>query len=81
MRFVPFKTLSKNSFISPMWTMDKLEAVARARRVIGFGGAFPPYSALVKKFKDAGCFDEAFRLESKNPEKTYCTMAIDAVEH
>jgi len=30
--------------------------------VIGFGGAFPPYTGLVNKFNDAKCFEEAFEL-------------------
>ena len=64
MRFVPFNTLSKNEFISPRWSESQLEAVAKARRVIGFGGAFPPYKALVNKIVNAEHFDEAFRLES-----------------
>ena len=63
MRFVPFNTLSKNGFVSPMWSESQLEAVAKARRVIGFGGAFPPYKALVDKIVNAEHFDEAFRLE------------------
>ncbi len=62
-RFVPFDTLSKNGFVSKMWKGEQPEAVARARRVIGFGSAFPPYEALINKFKNAGYFDEAFRLE------------------
>ena len=38
--------------------------VAAARRVIGYGGAFPPYEGLVKKFRDARNFEEAFALYS-----------------
>jgi hypothetical protein len=63
MRYVPLDAISKNTFISPNWTAEQLEKVAKARRVIGFGGAFPPYNALVDKFKKAGEFEEAFRLE------------------
>ena len=36
--------------------------VARARRVIGYGGAFPPYERLRKKFVDARDFNDAFGL-------------------
>lgn len=68
MRFVPLNAVSKNDFVSVFWTPERLEAVAKARRVIGFGGAFPPYNALVEKFASAGCFDEAFRLEPPTPK-------------
>lgn len=43
--------------------------VAAARRVIGFGGAFPPYEGLVKKFTRAKSFDEAFELYPKKENK------------
>lgn len=69
MRYVPLKALEKSTYVSPFWTKEQLEAVAKARRVIGFGGAFPPYSALVEKFDKAGCFDEAFRLEPPAPSE------------
>jgi len=36
--------------------------VAQARRVIGYGGAFPPYEGLKKKFLGAKSFEEAFGL-------------------
>ena len=40
--------------------------MAAARRVIGYGGAFPPYKGLVNKFEQAAqdhdSFDAAFRL-------------------
>ncbi len=39
--------------------------VQMARRVIGYGGAFPPYEGLVRKFADARSFEEAFELRSK----------------
>lgn len=63
MRYVPLNADNKNSYVSPNWTEEQLEKVAKARRVIGFGGAFPPYKALIDKFKNAGGFEEAFRLE------------------
>lgn len=69
MRYVPLKALEKSTYVSPFWTKEQLEAVAKARRVIGFGGAFPPYSALVEKFDKAGCFYEAFRLEPPAPSE------------
>jgi hypothetical protein len=62
MRYEPNDSLKKNQFISRLWTAEQLEAVADARRVIGYGGAFPPYEGLVKKVNRAKGFDEAFSL-------------------
>ena len=61
MRYQPINTLSKNTYVAPKWDKIRLEAVQRARRVIGSGGAFPPYEGILK-VKVAGCdtFDEAF---------------------
>ena len=36
--------------------------IAKARRVIGYGGAFPPYEGLRKKLTKARDFREAFEL-------------------
>jgi hypothetical protein len=62
MRYEPLNAIIKNQYISPFWTKKQLEAIAEARRVIGFGGAFPPYEGLVNKFHDAQNFNEAFEL-------------------
>lgn len=51
-----------DSYISPDPTPEKPNMVAKGRRVIGYGGAFPPYRALVRKFKSAKGLDEAFAL-------------------
>ena len=61
MRFQPVYTLTKNNYVAPEWDETRLNAVARARRVIGSGGAFPPYKGMLK-VKVEGCktFDEAF---------------------
>jgi len=71
MRYEPLNALNKNKFVSPLWTQKRLEAIAEARRVIGFGGAFPPYEGLVNKFHDAPDFDEAFKLRpyNRSPQK------------
>jgi hypothetical protein len=63
MRYEPLCSLEKNAYVGINWTADGLEMVAKARRVIGWAGAFPPYGPLLNKFEKAGCFDEAFRLE------------------
>ncbi|MCL7412626.1 MAG: hypothetical protein M8353_03290 [ANME-2 cluster archaeon] len=62
MRFEPLDSLKKNQFVSPLWTAKQLESIAKARRVIGYGGAFPPYEGLIKKFKNAKDFTDAFSL-------------------
>jgi hypothetical protein len=62
MRFEPLCSLQKNAYVGINWTADDLEKVAKARRVIGYAGAFPPYEPLVRKFEKAECFDEAFKL-------------------
>jgi len=65
MRYEPLNSLKKNDFISPKWIPNQLEMVADARRVIGFGGAFPPYRGLVDKFVNAKNFNDAFKLREK----------------
>jgi hypothetical protein len=72
MRFEPLDSLVKNKYIGRYWTAQQLEMIARARRVIGYGGAFPPYEGLRKKFLTAKSFEEAFALRPprSSPEKT-----------
>ena len=74
MRYQPLSgehAFEKDSYVSPGWTATQLDMVAAARRVIGYGGAFPPYDGLVNKFRDAEYaadpFDSAFRLRA-HPE-------------
>ena len=62
MRFDPRDSLKKNQHIGAKWTAEQLEMVAKARRVLGYGGAFPPYEGLRRKFLNANCFEEAFAL-------------------
>jgi len=70
MRYQPIYTLEKNKYIAPKWDYQRLELVEKARRVIGCGGALPPYEGLMKKFERAKDFDEAFSLrESKGVRK------------
>jgi hypothetical protein len=61
MRFQPVYSLKKNSYISPQWDQERLDAVATARRLWGSGGTFPPYAGMIK-VKVEGCetFNEAF---------------------
>ncbi|MFN2453462.1 MAG: radical SAM protein [Pyrinomonadaceae bacterium] len=68
MRYQPLNgeyAFEKDSYISPSWSQEELEMVSAARRVIGFGGAFPPYEGLLKKFCDAKGFHDAFELRQK----------------
>jgi len=62
MRFQPCYTTEKNSYVSPKWTVKRLDLLQKARRVIGYGGAFPPYEGLIKKLESAKTFEEAFSL-------------------
>ena len=62
MRYEPLRPYPKNTYISPNWTAEQLEMVADARRVIGYGGAFPPYEGLKKKILSAKNFEKAFKL-------------------
>jgi len=62
MRFQPLDALEKDRYIADNWTQEELSLVATARRVIGYGGAFPPYEGLVRKFLEAKKFEDAFGL-------------------
>jgi hypothetical protein len=65
MRYQPIKgknALKKDSYIDKNWTPDQLEMIAKARRVIGYGGAFIPHEGLKKKFLAAKNLDEAMEL-------------------
>ena len=66
MRFIPLDSLDKNKYISPLWTKDQLEMVAKARRVIGFGGSFVPYKGFIDKIQASETFEEAMHLRPIN---------------
>jgi hypothetical protein len=68
MRYQPLsgeQALEKDSFVGEHWTIEELNMVAMARRVIGYGGALPPYEGLQKKFMNAKNFEQAFELYDK----------------
>ena len=65
MRYQPLKPCTKDSYIAPHWTENELEMIARARRVIGYGGSFPPYEGLRKKLTETANFEDAFSLRPK----------------
>jgi hypothetical protein len=62
MRYQPLEPCTKDSYIPASWTEDKLEMIAKARRVIGYGGAFPPHDGLREKLINATSFEQAFSL-------------------
>jgi len=73
MRYEPLQPLPKNTYVSPHWTAGQLEMVAKARRVIGFGGAFPPYEGLKKKFLNADNLNQALCLRAPIGKKDTCS--------
>lgn len=77
MRFEPLNSLKKNQHVGPKWSAQQLEMVARARRVIGYGGAFPPYEGLRKKFLEARSFEEAFTLRPPGADKRNAHRAVE----
>jgi hypothetical protein len=61
MRYEPLTTLYKNRYVAPGWDEKKLDAIARARRVIGYGGAFAPHEGMLKvKAKENQTFEDSF---------------------
>lgn len=64
MRYQSLEPGPKDGYISPNWTREQLEMVAKARRVIGYGGAFPPYEGLRKKLINATNFEGGFKLRN-----------------
>ena len=71
MRYEPLNSLTKNRYVSPHWTAKQLEMVARARRVLGTAGAFPPWPALLEKFRNASSFEEAFSIKAERRPRGY----------
>lgn len=70
MRYQALEPGPKDSYISPNWTKEQLEMLAKARRVIGYGGAFPPYEGLKKKILNANTFEKAFGLRPRTHSRT-----------
>ena len=67
MRYQPLNALEKNKHVGPKWDEERLNMVAKFRRICGFGGTFPPYRWLVERFNKASCFDEAFTPPKRAP--------------
>lgn len=61
MRYEPLRTLYKNRHIALKWNEVKLNAIQKARRVIGYGGAFVPHEGMLRvKVEKCATFEEAF---------------------
>lgn len=69
MRYEPLDALEKNNYISPSWNKEYLDAIPRARRVIGYGGAFVPHQGMVKKILNSRDFEDAFKEFIEKKEK------------
>jgi len=71
MRYQPLYALTKNSYISPSWSLEKLERVERFRRIVGgkvhAPGSLPPFNALREKFLKAKSFNQAFEVYAEAP--------------
>lgn len=80
MRFEPLDSLKKNHHIGVKWTPEQLEMVAKARRVLGYGGAFPPYEGLRRKFLTARSFEEAFSLRPLKEKRRHGDGLIEALQ-
>lgn len=65
MRFQPLDTLKRNEYVGSKWDKERLELVAKFRRIYGFGGVFPPYKWLVDRFNKTSTFERAFQLPEK----------------
>jgi hypothetical protein len=60
-RYEPNQALYKNQYVSPKWDATRLNAVQRARRVIGNHGAFLPHKGMLTvKVQKCFTFDAAF---------------------
>jgi len=66
MRFIPLDSLTRNGFVSPLWTAEQLEMIADARRVLGYAGTFVPHKGLVDKILSSRNFEEAMELRPKH---------------
>lgn len=68
MRFIPLNSLTRTGYVSPLWSIEKLEMIADARRVLGFAGTWVPYKALVDKFLNSDTFEQAMELRPKRTQ-------------
>lgn len=69
MRFIPLDSLTRNGFISPLWTVEQLEMIADFRRVMGYAGTLVPHGGIVNKILASSDFEEAMELLPEKDEK------------
>jgi len=79
MRFIPLDSLTRNGFVSPLWTAEQLEMIADARRVLGYAGTFVPHKGLVEKILSSRNFEEAMELRPKQNKRAAERMKREAV--
>ncbi|MCJ7635523.1 hypothetical protein MUP77_24435, partial [Candidatus Bathyarchaeota archaeon] len=79
MRYEPLCVLLKNAFVSQNWSLQQLNLVQQARRVIGYAGSLPPYPPLIEKLGKGKSFEEAFDLRP-SLEKIERKLCIDEEE-
>lgn len=73
MRYIPLNSLTRRGYVSPFWNEERLEMIADARRVLGYGGAFINYKALANKFISADSLDMAMEIL---PQRTAQPISI-----
>ena len=62
MRYIPIDATEKNAYVSAKWDLKRIDMIEESRRVVGYGGAFPPYQALIDEFDKRSSFEEAFTV-------------------
>lgn len=79
MRYIPLNSLTRSGYVSPLWTVDQLEAIAKSRRVLGYAGTFVSYTALANKFLEAETFEQALELRPRRETvgKEGTTISVD----
>jgi len=70
-RYEPNNARHKNRFVSRQWDSSRLDAIQRARRVIGCNGVFLPHEGMLnRKINKYSTFDSAFEEFMEPLEET-----------
>lgn len=75
MRYQPLDATEKDQYVGKHWTPELLEMVAKARRVLGTHGAWPPHEGLRAKFGRARSLTEALTLRPVVKAETRLAVA------
>lgn len=78
MRFIPLDSLTRRGYVSPLWTEEKLEMIADARRVLGYAGTFVNYKALANKFLGSTTLEEAMTIRPKESTGALATPVTNS---